>query len=210
VDEDAFGRLCFSIDPDWIDTVLYASGTAMLRKRRLPAELVLGMSLYQHRPIDELVGRLDLALPGVKRGAVAKSAVAKARARLGDEPVQWLFEHSAEKWAHESARWHAWRGLAVYSVDGTTIRVPDSRENRVHFGGQWSGEQRSESGYPLVRAVTLIASRNHLLAAGQFVPYADERIYAKEPWAQVPARALVIVDRGFWGDRDEIYTERTS
>jgi hypothetical protein len=35
---------------------------------------------------------------------MAKSAVSQARARLGDEPLKWLFERCSEKWAHESAR----------------------------------------------------------------------------------------------------------
>ena len=37
-------------------------------------------------------------------------------------------------WAHASAVRHRWRGLALYAVDGTTLRVPDSDENREHFG----------------------------------------------------------------------------
>ena len=70
-DEGAFDRLRESIDPAWIDAALEATGTATLRKRRLPAEqviwLVLGMAIYRQRPIDELVGRLDLSLPGSGR-----------------------------------------------------------------------------------------------------------------------------------------------
>jgi hypothetical protein len=133
-DEATFQRFQESIDPEWIDAALDATGSATLRRRRLPAEqvvwLVLGMALYRHRPIDDLVGRLDLVLPRSGTSSVAKSAIAQARARLGPEPLKWLFERCSEKWAHESARRHAWRGLALYGVDGTTVRVPDSQENR--------------------------------------------------------------------------------
>jgi Insertion element 4 transposase N-terminal len=49
VDEGAYDRLTASIDPAWVDAALAATGTATLRKRRLPAEqviwLVLGMAL---------------------------------------------------------------------------------------------------------------------------------------------------------------------
>ena len=61
-----------------------ATGTATLRRRRLPAEqviwLVLGMALLRDRPIAEVVSKLDLALPG-KDGSpvVAPSSVAQAR-----------------------------------------------------------------------------------------------------------------------------------
>jgi hypothetical protein len=86
VDEGAFVRLRASLDPCWIDAALEATGRATLRRRRLPAEqvvwLVLRMSLYRDRPLDELVERLDLVLPSSGRRAMAKSAVAQARARL--------------------------------------------------------------------------------------------------------------------------------
>jgi hypothetical protein len=201
VDEGVFARLQASINPDWIDEALEATGTATLRRRRLPAEqviwLVLGMALFRDRRIDEVVAKLDLSLPGRRGPTPAPSAVVQARARLGHEPMKWLFERCSEKWAHEGAREHAWRGLAVYGVDGTTVRVPDSPENRAHFGGQRG--RSGDSGYPLVRMVTLMALRTHQLAAMKFGPYSSGEItYAKTLWAQVPDNALVIVDRGFW------------
>jgi hypothetical protein len=200
-DQGAFKRLQESINPEWIEQALEATGTATLRTRRLPAEqvlwLVLGMALYRGRPIDELVGRLDLILPGTGRATMARSAVAQARARLGDEPLKWLFERCANKWAHQSARSRAWRGLALYGVDGTTVRVPDSPANRAHFGGQDAGAGRGTSGYPLARLVTLMALRSHLLAGASFGPYASELGYAKDLWSQLPDHSLAIVDRNF-------------
>jgi len=202
-DEGAFDRLVASIEPDWIEQALEASGTATLRKRRLPAEqviwLVLGMALYRHRPIDELVGRLDLVLPSASSASVARSAVAQARARLGDEPMRWLFEKCSAKWGHQSARAHDWRGLALYGVDGTTVRVPDSPANREHFGSQNAGAKRGLSGYPLARGVTLMALRSHLLAAARFGPYSlSEPALARELWPLIPDDSLAIVDRAFF------------
>lgn len=202
VDEGAYERLRASIDPDWIDAALAATGTATLRKRRLPAEqviwLVLGMALYRDRPIDELVEKLDLVMPGSGTKSMAKSAVAQARARLGDQPLKWLFERCSEYWGHDSARRHAWRGLALYGVDGTTLRVPDSPENRAHFGGQNAGPGRELSGYPLVRMVTMMALRSHLLVASSFGPYAGEHHYAENLWSKTPDDSLMLVDRGFF------------
>lgn len=199
--EGAFDRIRASIDPGWIEEALEATGTATLRRRRLPAEqviwLVLGMALYRNRPIDEVVAKLDLALPGPRGPTPAPSAVVQARGRLGEEPMRWLFERCSEKWAHESARRYAWRGLAVYGVDGTTTRVPDSPENREHFGGQRG--RSGDSGYPLARIVTLMTLRTHLLAAARFGPYVvGETVYARSLWPQVPDNSLVIVDRNFF------------
>lgn len=199
--EGAFDRMQASIDPGWIEEALQATGTATLRRRRLPAEqviwLVLGMALYRNRPIDEIVAKLDLALPGRRGPTPAPSAVAQARGRLGEEPMRWLFERCSEEWAHESARRFAWRGLALYGVDGTTARVPDSPENREHFGGQLG--PHGDSAYPVVRIATLMTLRTHLLVAARFGPYTrSETIYARSFWPQVPDKSLVIADSNFF------------
>lgn len=114
--------------------------------------------------------------------------------------MEWLFLRSSEEWAHRSADADRWRGLALYGVDGSTLRVADSVENREHFGGHDSGRQggRAQSGYPLMRLVVVMALRSHLLAAGVFGPYAtDERVYATALWEAVPDRSLVLVDRNY-------------
>ena len=111
--------------------------------------------------------------------------------------MRWLFERCAEAWAHRSADQNRYRGLALYGLDGTTLRVPDTEENRAHFGGQ-SGGDRGSSGYPQTRAVTLMALRSHLLAAARFAPYAvGETTLAEELWRELPDDSLCIVDRGF-------------
>lgn len=210
-DEGAFERLRQSINPEWIDAALEATGTATIRRRRLPAEqviwLVLGMAIYRQRPIDELVSHLDLVLEGAGSASMAKSAISQARARLGDEPLKWLFERCSEKWAHESARRHDWRGLALYGVDGTTIRVPDSKENRKHFGSQ-NTRNNELSGYPLARVVTLMALRSHMLAGAALGPWGDERPYAEELWPKIPDNSLAIVDRNFLAARILVGIER--
>ena len=197
---EAFSR---HLDPDWIEEALLSTGTATIRRRRLPAEqavwLVIGMALLRDLPIKDVVARLGLALPD-KRGSrgVATSTVMQARARLGPEPMQWLFARTAAEWAHASAARHRFHDLAVYGVDGTTLRVPDSDENRSHFGGQSAGKGRGESGYPILRIAALMALRSHLIVNVDFGPYrAGEQPYAATLWSQLPDHSLTLVDRGF-------------
>jgi len=190
------------LEPAWVEAALAATGAATLRRRRLPAEqviwLVLGMALYRDRSIVEVAAALDLALPGPRGPTAAPSAVSQARTRLGAEPLAWLFARSAETWARASAAPHRWRGLALYGVDGTTLRVADSPANRAHFGEQTAGGGRGVSAYPLLRVVALMALRSHLLAAVEFGPYTtSEAGYAAALWPAVPDRSLTIVDRNF-------------
>lgn len=190
-----------NIDREWVEQALQATGTATVRRRRLPAEqvvwLVIGMALYRDRSIHDIVSKLDLVLPG-DSPTVVPSAVADARARLGAKPMEWLFTRCADEWAHRSARRHAWRGLAVYGLDGSTLRVADSDENRAAFGV--TDGHRGESGYPIARMVGLMALRSHLLAGLAFGSSSDgEYTYASALWASVPRDSLTIVDRHFLG-----------
>lgn len=191
------------VAPEWIEEALAATGVATVRRRRLPAEqvpwLVIGMALFRDRPITEVVNKLDLALPGPTGAAVAPSAVVQARDRVGESPLAWLFARCAEEWAKPTVSGDRWRGLALYGIDGTTLRVPDSEENREHFGVIHHSSER-RSGYPHVRLVGLMALRSHLLCAASFGPCdKGEHTYAKDLWPAVPDNSLVIVDRLFWG-----------
>jgi hypothetical protein len=200
---EAFPNLVKHLDPVWVEEALHATGTATLRRRRLPADrtvwLVLAMALMRDWPITQIAQQLELALPGLDGAStVASSALTQARARLGSEPMEWLFLRTAEEWAHRSADRDRWRGLALYAIDGTTLRVADSPVNREHFGDQDAGGGKGVSGYPLVRVVVLMALRSHLLAATTFGPFnIDERRYAESLWGSVPDKSLLLFDRHY-------------
>src|SRR5881628_2114223 len=170
----SFEQFSAAIDPAWIAAALAATGTASVRRRKLPAEhvvwLVIGMGLFHDRSIAQVVQHLDLVLPTRNggRGHVTNAA--------------------------DTTRW---RGLAVYGLDGTTLRVADTRENVAHFGrpGSRSGEG---AGYPQLRLVALSVMHQHLVAAAALGPYrTSELTLAATLWAAVPDHALVILDRGF-------------
>lgn len=71
----------------------------------------------------ELGRRLEAQCPGREAGS-------------GKSPWRGCFSRSADEWAHASADRDRWRGLALYGVDGTTLRVPDTEENADHFGSE--------------------------------------------------------------------------
>lgn len=202
--EASFALFAQTLDPQWIEAALQATGTASVRRRKLPAEyvvwLVIGMGLLRDRSIEEVVRHLSLVLPGIdpptSRPNVTGGAIVQARDRLGDQPLETLFTTTAAQWATASANEHRWRGLAVYGVDGSRLRIPDSRENDQTFGRPKSG--RGRAGYPQVRVVALMVLRSHLLA-GLAVGACNEgeTTLAASLWPKLPADSLTIVDRGF-------------
>lgn len=72
------------LDADRIEEALCYAGTASIRRRRLPAEqviwLVIAMALYRNEPIENIVERLDLALPDKRGTLLAKSTIARSAA----------------------------------------------------------------------------------------------------------------------------------
>jgi hypothetical protein len=209
-DGDRLEGLKRHIDPSWIEEALAWSGTVTLRRRRLPAEQVLwlaiGMGLMRSAPIERVVDALELAIPDRKDTLIAKSAISQARQRVGEDPLAYLFTVSAAEWAGRSADAHRWRGMALYGMDGTTLRIADSPENRAVYGGQHT--HRGESGYPSVRIVAMMALRSHVLSAFRFADYGTgETTLARGIWNEVPENSLVIVDRNFLVKKDLIHLE---
>jgi hypothetical protein len=193
-----------SLDLQWIEAALAATGSATVRRRKLPAEqvvwIVIGMALFRDRSIQEVVHHLELALPGraptARRASATSSAVVQARNRLGVAPLATLFEQTAARWAGASAEAHRWRGLAIYGVDGSALRVPDTPENEAAFGRPGSG--RGPAGYPQLRLVALMVLRSHLLAGLSLGAWSAGELTLAEPlWEKLPDRSLTILDRGF-------------
>lgn len=191
-----------SLDREWIEDALAFSGTATVRRRRLPAEqvlwLVLGMALMRNQSINRVADLLRLALPSERRPLAAPSSLAQARKRLGPDALEYLFAASASEWATRSAETHRWKGLAIYAMDGTTVRVPDSPSNWETFGGHDGNGKRAGSAYPTVRVVALLAARSHLIKDLRFADYhTGEVTLARQLWPEIPDDSLTLIDRGF-------------
>lgn len=194
--------LSHSIDADWIARALAVTGKASIRRRKLPAEqviwLVIALALYRHQSIPEVVAHLDLVLPDEVNPDIAKSALTQARQRLGPAPLAQLFAMSSAFWDARHQDGRAWRGLARYAVDGSTLRTSDSEENRAHFGAQAYASGVVAS-YPQLRLLTLTALATHLVRDAVFGAYGkNEMIYAKGLLDQVPDQSLTVFDKGFF------------
>lgn len=65
---EKFEDLRRNMDAEWIEQAIQATGTATVRRRRLPAVqvvwLVIGMALFRDRSIHDVVSKLNLVLPG--------------------------------------------------------------------------------------------------------------------------------------------------
>jgi hypothetical protein len=189
------------IAPEWILEALVSTKKASVRRRRLPADqvvwLVVGMALMRNESILAIVDRLQLALATEEGKRIAPSAVSQARARLGDEPMEWLFQMLSDAWVQPRSEQDRWRGLSLWTVDGTKLNVADTPDNREAFGVSRSGQ--GEAPYPMLRLVALMEARTHLIRSVRFGPIVEhERTVAEDLWPEIPEHSLTLVDKGLF------------
>jgi len=196
----SFEGLKSQVDIEWIESALATHGVATVRKRKLPAEqvvwLAIGMGLYRDLPIESVVSRLDLVLPGEngEPQKVGKGAISTARARVGADPLRTLFQVTAEHWGLESADRYRWRGLLVLGADGVVLRVPDSPENREEF--HLPGSARRSAGYPQIRGVGLMDLRSRTLVDFDFADCKTGELTLAGPLLErVPEHSVTVLDR---------------
>ena len=194
-------RLGAHLPHEWIETALECKGKASIRVRRLPAQqvvwVVIGLALYRHLSIKEVLDDLDLALPELEGRFVTASAACQARQRLGAEPLHWLFQTSAKAWHNEDRAAYQFHGMDLLAMDGTTLRLADSDANREHLGAQRYAKSRVAS-FPQARGVTLMAVSTHLVLDARFGAYkTSEMAFAKELLSSIPDNSLTTFDRGF-------------
>lgn len=197
--EGHLATFAHSLDPTWIEQALGTTGTVSVRRRKLPADrvvwLVLGMALLRDRSIQAVCDHLHLVLPGA--GTIAATSITQARDRLGASPFERLFDLLAEQEASRRTGPEVWRGLHLFGLDGTILPVPDSPENRRHFGSPSSGT-RGEGAYPQCRLVALMHLGSHLLRAVRLGTYQQSELsLADELLPVLPEQSLLIMDRGF-------------
>jgi hypothetical protein len=190
------------LDPAWIEQALLETGTVSIRQRKLPAAvvlwLVLGMALMRDRSIPAVLAHLGLYAFGRGRegGRPTPGAIVQARDRLGQEPMQLLFELSAGAWLERTPPGTLFCGLRTLAVDGSVLRVADSPDNAETFGVPKSG--RGRGAYPQLRMVTVLASSSRVVLMAQLGSLETGELTLARPfWEQLPDASVTNVDRGF-------------
>jgi hypothetical protein len=184
---------------EWIDEALNVIGSVTVRRRKMPAEdiirLSIGMSLMRHEPIQEIAARLSFQSKQLDNQLLARSSISSARQRVGSAPVEWLFNRSADKWSSQSHCDDKWHGLNLFSIDGTTFRTEDSEENRENFGSAHSKGELVSS-FPAFRLACLMNVRSHIISRVSIGPFkTGELTVASQLLDNVPPKSVLLLDR---------------
>jgi hypothetical protein len=202
------GVLAKQFPMDVIQTVLEETGRSSQRVRDLPAHVmvyyVIAMALYRPEPIREvlrvLLEGLSVVLGvGIRIDPAGKSGISQARKRLGEKPVRRLYEQTVKPIATKETQGAFYRGWHVTAIDGSTLEVPDTPENREAFGRPAS-PSGGESAFPLVRIVGLVEVGTRVLFGAVLGNYGTGEVtLAREVVRHLQPGMLCLADRYFPG-----------
>jgi Insertion element 4 transposase N-terminal/Transposase DDE domain len=206
-DHVTLGVLTATVPAVLIDAVLADTHRQSRRQRQLPARLmlyyVIALALYAQASYGEVLrclleGLRWLRLAGTAPDLADKSAITKARIRLGADPLRQLFARVARPCAEAGTPGAWYRGRRLVSLDGTTIDLPDAPALVQRFGRP--AASRGASSFPQLRLLTLTETGTHAIFAVTFGPYdVGEVRLAPELLQQLQPGMLCLADRAFVG-----------
>jgi hypothetical protein len=190
-----------------IGPVLSKTGTASVRQRDLPAQVVvyyvIALALYMQSSYREVLRCLLEAVqwlsdPSVGVRVAGKSGISQARTRLGWEPLRQLHDELVKPVAVRSTRGAWYRSWRLVSLDGSTLDVADQKANEDAFTRP--GASRGSSAYPQIRFVSLVENGTHVLFGSQMDSYRTGEItLAKAVLPRIRSGMLCLADRNFFG-----------
>jgi hypothetical protein len=206
-DHVTLGVLTATVPAVLIDAVLADTDRHSQRQRQLPARLmvyyVIALALYAQASYGEVLrclleGLRWLRLAGTDPNLADKSAITKARIRLGPDPLKQLFARVARPCAEAGTPGAWYRGRRLVSLDGTTIDLPDAPALAQRFGRP--AASRGASSFPQLRLLTLTETGTHAIFAVTFGRYEVSEIrLAPELLQQLQPGMLCLADRAFVG-----------
>jgi hypothetical protein len=127
-----------------------------------------------------------------------RSGISQARSRLGWEPVKQLHNGVVKPIAVKQTRGAWYQKWKLVSLDGSTLEVADTKENRAAFGRP--GASRGRSAYPQIRFVSIVDNGTHILFGTAMEGYATGEItLAKAVLKRLRPGMLCFADRNFMG-----------
>lgn len=192
---------------DKVNEILRSTGKSSQRQRDLPAHVmvyyVIALALYAQVSYREVLrclleGLQWLQAPGTLLKVAGKSGISQARTRLGVEPVRALHDEVVRPIAVEGTKGAFYSHWRLVSLDGTSLDVADTEENRAAFGKP--GTSRGKSAYPKLRFVSLAECGTHVLFGTQMSEFATSEItLARQVIASLEAGMLCLAERNFFG-----------
>ena len=205
----SMGALARVIPARTVDAALEECGRKERRNRRLPARVtvyyIIMMTLYSHLGYRDILRVMEEGFRTLFRDLKGwtvphKSAVTQARARVGGEPMEWIYRKTARFIATKDTRGAWYRDWRLTSFDGTTVDIADTPENEDVFGRPGNGRGPDKSAYPQARFVALCEQGTHVLADAEIGNLSTgEQQLTRHLLRSLKPGMLNLADRNFFG-----------
>ncbi|THJ64451.1 IS4 family transposase [Arthrobacter echini] len=194
------GELTQIVPFEMVDAALAQTRTMQKRVRDLPSRVVvyllLAGALFTEYGYRGIWAQMTAGLQGPDIATPSSGAMAQARRRLGPGPLRALFDllrgpvptgrGSDETW---------WQGRLVCAVDGTMMCLPETPANLTSYP---KGTGPGATGYPMVRALALVACGTRSLIEVTFGPTSiGETTYTRRLIPALGERMILLADRNF-------------
>ena len=210
-DHISLGVIAKTFPLDTVRLVLRETGKESKRNRDLPAHVVvyytIAMALFMQVSCREVLrclleGAQWLMGRDVQIKITTRGGIARARARVGSEPLEALHDAVvvpiAVKGTKRTTRGAWYRQWRVVSMDGSTLDVADTRENEAAFGRPKAS--RGRSAFPQIRFVSLVENGTHVLFGTRMQGYhTGELTLAQDVIGALGKGMLCLADRYFFG-----------
>ena len=164
--------------------------------KRVPMQLaiwfVVGVGLFSsdaYRQIFRWLTPLGTTVPG-------SSTLTEVRKRVGYELIEKLYLLTVRLLGTAKNQIGFYQGMRLMGVDGFTLNLFDSKENRKHFGRPKNG--RCYGPFPQARCVALCELGTHVMWRTSIGKYSQgEQSLLKKLFRFVTSEMLVLLDRNF-------------
>jgi hypothetical protein len=207
-DRVSIGVLASVIPASLVDEVIEQAGARERRYRALPARLmvyyVIALALFAQQGYEEVMRLLTQGLSWLSGWSgewevPSVPAIAKARARLGEEPLALLFGRVCGPVAEPGggpAAGTFWRGLRLVAVDGMVLDVADTPENAAFFGRPAADGRAGP--FPQARVVAMGECGTGALVAASLGPLSTgEQPLTRQVLPSLRPGMLLLADRNF-------------
>jgi hypothetical protein len=201
------GQMTAAFPRALVDKILEETKRASKRRRKLPGYVMvyyvialgLMVSVSAREVLRHLLDDVRGELDDCGELIASRAAICKARVRLGVEPLLLVFRQVVVPLAKRTTPGAWFRNLRLVALDGSSLAVQDSSENRARYG-KAAVAGGKQSPFPLIRFVALCEIGTHVVFAAQMGAWrVSEVALARNVIEGLKPGMLCIADRLYYG-----------
>ena len=193
----SFAAIQELITDDQIQTICRQLGHIWRQRLLPPTTMIRSMvcrSLHRNRSIKTLL--TDIAAADINTETPTESAWCQASSKLPEELWPLLIQHSGQRLTHLVGYKYLYCGHPVFTVDGSTISMPDEPQLAGTFG--YADTKHGPSRFPVARITFLVRLGVQAVCGYEIGSYrVSEDAQFNRMWSEIPNGSICLFDKKF-------------